>query len=123
MFKVEPTPHGDFIRSWGPFDRGESAYFLSTNRNKRSIALDFRHPDSRDLLQEWALRCDVVVENFKPGTAEAMGLHIHSLDEALNAAQVRASGMVETVLHPALGELELRRRLRGAPSVPLSRSV
>ena len=79
VLKVEPTPQGDFIRSWGPFDRGESAYFLSTNRNKRSIALDFRHPDSRDLLAEWALQCDVVVENFKPGTVEAMGLGYESL--------------------------------------------
>jgi crotonobetainyl-CoA:carnitine CoA-transferase CaiB-like acyl-CoA transferase len=79
VFKVEPTPHGDFIRSWGPFDRGESAYFLSTNRNKLSIALDFRHPDSRGLLSEWALQCDVLVENFKPGTIEAMGLDYESL--------------------------------------------
>ena len=74
VIKVEPTPRGDFIRSWGPFDRGESAYFLSTNRNKRSIALDFRHRESRALLRDWAQRCDVLVENFKPGTAEAMGL-------------------------------------------------
>ena len=79
VFKVEPMPHGDFIRSWGPFDQGESAYFLSTNRNKRSIALDFRHPASRSLLQEWAGKCDVLVENFKPGTAEAMGLDYASL--------------------------------------------
>jgi crotonobetainyl-CoA:carnitine CoA-transferase CaiB-like acyl-CoA transferase len=79
VFKVEPTPHGDFIRSWGPFDRGESAYFLSTNRNKQSIALDFRHPDSRGLLWEWALQCDVLVENFKPGTVEAMGVDYESL--------------------------------------------
>jgi crotonobetainyl-CoA:carnitine CoA-transferase CaiB-like acyl-CoA transferase len=90
VYKVEPLPHGDFIRSWGPFDRGESAYFLSTNRNKRSIALDFRHPASRDLLRDWALACDVLVENFKPGTTAAMGLDYPSLAER-NARLVYAS--------------------------------
>lgn len=74
VFKVEPLPAGDFIRSWGPFDRGESAYFLSTNRNKKSIALDFRNPEAIPLLRNWLSQVDVVVENFKPGVMRDMGL-------------------------------------------------
>lgn len=74
VFKVEPLPAGDFIRSWGPFDRGESAYFLSTNRNKKSIALDFRNAEAMPLLKNWLSQVDVVVENFKPGVMRDMGL-------------------------------------------------
>lgn len=74
VVKVEPTPSGEMIRSWGPFDRGISVYYLSVNRNKRSLALDFRAPDSIGLLRDMAQKADVVIENFKPGTMEGMGL-------------------------------------------------
>lgn len=80
--KVEPTPAGEMIRGWGPFDRGVSVYFLSVNRNKRSLALDFRKPDAIPLLRRMALTCDVLIENFKPGTMEKMGLDYASLREA-----------------------------------------
>jgi crotonobetainyl-CoA:carnitine CoA-transferase CaiB-like acyl-CoA transferase len=71
--KVEPIG-GDMIRQWGPFDRGTSAYYLSCNRNKRSIAIDFRNPEGLAVLRELASGSDVLVENFRPGTMEAMGL-------------------------------------------------
>lgn len=74
VVKVEPTPKGDMIRGWGPFDQGISVYYLSANRNKRGMALDFRHPQARQLLFDLAAKSDVVVENFKPGTMEDMGL-------------------------------------------------
>ncbi|MDB5592030.1 CoA transferase [Enterovirga sp.] len=74
VVKVEPLPDGDMIRTWGPFDRGESAYYLSGNRNKRSILVNFRSPEGLALLRRMALASDVVVENFKPGTMAAMGL-------------------------------------------------
>ncbi|CAL8981390.1 Acetyl-CoA:oxalate CoA-transferase [Rhodoplanes serenus] len=74
VVKVEPAPAGDMIRAWGPFDHGESVYYLSTNRNKRSLVVDFRSPDGLRLLRDLALASDVVVENFKPGTMAAMGL-------------------------------------------------
>lgn len=79
--KVEPTPAGEMIRGWGPFDHGVSVYFLSVNRNKRSLALDFRKPDAIPLLRRMALTCDVLIENFKPGTMEKMGLDYASLRE------------------------------------------
>lgn len=74
IVKVEPLPDGDMIRSWGPFDRGESAYYVSGNRNKRSILVNFRADEGLALLRRMALASDVVVENFKPGTMAAMGL-------------------------------------------------
>ena len=72
--KVEPTGTGDLIRSWGPFDRGISVYYLSVGRNKRSLAVNFRDARGLALIREMALRADVVVENFKPGAMEEMGL-------------------------------------------------
>ena len=51
VIKVEPTPSGEMIRSWGPFDRGISVYYLSVNRNKRSLAINFRAPEALELLR------------------------------------------------------------------------
>jgi len=80
VIKVEPTG-GDMIRNWGPFDRGTSAYYLSGNRNKRGIAVNFRDPRALDLLRSLAAQCDVVAENFRPGAVEAMGLGYDTLAE------------------------------------------
>ena len=79
VVKVEPTPKGEMVRSWGPFTEGISVYYLSVNRNKRSLALDFRAPEALALLRDLADRADVLVENFKPGTMEAMGLACEDL--------------------------------------------
>lgn len=72
--KIEPMAGGDLLRAFGPFQAGEGTYFLSINRNKRSLAMDLRAPSGRELLKELATLCDVLVENFKPGIAEDMGL-------------------------------------------------
>lgn len=82
VIKVEPTPNGEMCRTWGPFDRGHGVYFTSVNRNKRSLAVDFRNPDAVALLKTLAAGCDVLVENFKPGTTAAMGLDYESLAPA-----------------------------------------
>lgn len=75
VVKVERPVKGDDTRVWGPpFVRGESAYFLSTNRNKRSIELDLASDAGRAIAYRLASRADVVVENFRPGTAERLGL-------------------------------------------------
>jgi crotonobetainyl-CoA:carnitine CoA-transferase CaiB-like acyl-CoA transferase len=75
VVKVEHPRGGDETRSWGPpFVGGESAYFLSVNRSKRSIALDLKDPDGRDLALELCARADVVIENFRSGSAERLGL-------------------------------------------------
>ena len=69
VIKVERPGTGDDTRGWGPpFDeRGESAYFLSINRNKASLAADLSDAADRDLVEQLALEADVVVENFLPG--------------------------------------------------------
>ncbi len=82
VIKVEPAPGGDMIRDWGPHDRGVSTYYLSSNRNKRGMAVKFRDPAGPGLLRELAAQCDVVVENFRPGTMEAMGLSYEVLAAA-----------------------------------------
>jgi crotonobetainyl-CoA:carnitine CoA-transferase CaiB-like acyl-CoA transferase len=78
VVKVEPL-NGDMIREWGPHDRGISTYYLSGNRNKRGMALNFRSEKGLGLLRDLAAKCDVVVENFLPGSAKAMGLDYSDL--------------------------------------------
>ncbi|MEA2667631.1 MAG: hypothetical protein QOJ33_565 [Chloroflexota bacterium] len=74
VIKLEP-PTGDHSRQWGPpFIGRESSYFLSVNRNKRSVVLDLKHAAARSAARALALASDVVVESFKPGTAERLGL-------------------------------------------------
>ena len=75
VIKVEQPGKGDDTRAWGPpFQEGESAYFLSINRNKESITLNLKHPDGRRVLDALIERADVLVENFRPGTLDRMGL-------------------------------------------------
>src|SRR3984893_10395886 len=74
VIKLEP-PTGDHSRQWGPPIIGsESSYFLSVNRNKRSVVLDLKHAAARSAARALAMASDVVVESFKPGTAERLGL-------------------------------------------------
>lgn len=75
VVKIEQPGRGDETRAWGPpFQGGESAYFLSINRNKESVALDFGHPAGRALLESLIASADVLVENFRPGTLDRFGL-------------------------------------------------
>ncbi|HSL72466.1 MAG TPA: CoA transferase, partial [Longimicrobiales bacterium] len=79
VIKVE-HPRGDETRAWGPpFRQGESAYYLSVNRNKRSLVADLDRAEDRALIRRIAQRADVVVENFLPGALERRGLELDSL--------------------------------------------
>ncbi|MGZ8154940.1 MAG: CaiB/BaiF CoA transferase family protein [Burkholderiales bacterium] len=73
VIKVEP-PGGDEMRQWPPFVDGESVYFVSCNRGKRSIAIDLKTAEGTALLRRLAARADVVVENYRPGTLEKLGV-------------------------------------------------
>jgi len=73
IVKVESLD-GEVCRQWGPWQGEESLYFLAANRNKRSIAVDMWSEDGRDLLRTIAKHCDVLVENFRPGVLDALGL-------------------------------------------------
>lgn len=75
VVKVERPGSGDDTRQWGPpFVNGESAYFLSINRNKRSLAVDVSRPEGLEVVHRLALRSDVVIENFRPGVADRLGV-------------------------------------------------
>lgn len=80
VIKVERPGTGDDTRAWGPpFVGGESSYFLSINRNKASVALDFKSPEGRRVLEDLIAKADVLVENFSPGTLDALGLGYEDL--------------------------------------------
>ena len=75
VIKVEQPGKGDDTRAWGPpFMDGESAYFLSINRNKESVTLDFKRPEGRAILDRLIAKSDVLIENFRPGTLAKLGL-------------------------------------------------
>ena len=86
VVKLEPL-EGDDTRDYGPpFLDDISAYFASCNRGKRSIAANLRHPDARPLLEALIRDSDVLIENFRTGAAESLGLdyaHVHALNPRL----------------------------------------
>ena len=101
VVKVEP-PAGDHSRQWGPpFIQGETSYFLSVNRNKRSVILDLKKKESVAIAEALAMASDVVVENFKPGTMERLGLgakRLQGLKPSLVFASISGFGQN----HPTL---------------------
>jgi formyl-CoA transferase len=81
VIKVE-SPEGDDTRRWGPpYEEGESAYYLSCNRNKRSVVMDLGSEEGREAARKLALSSDVVVENFRLGVMERWGLGYEELAE------------------------------------------
>src|SRR3954470_3651322 len=80
VIKVEQPAKGDDTRAYGPpFVQGESSYFLSVNRNKESVTLDFKKPEGRALLDRLIAKSDILVENFRPGTMARLGLDYATL--------------------------------------------
>ncbi|MBE3572004.1 MAG: CoA transferase [Moorella humiferrea] len=78
VIKIE-APEGDEARNFGPFVKGESAYFMSINRNKRSMVLNLKDPRGREILKELVRQADVLVENFRPGTTAKLGISYEEL--------------------------------------------
>lgn len=75
VVKIENPEHGEDGRASGPpFFNGESAFFLSANRNKRSLALDVKRPEGQEIFRRLAAGADVVIENFRPGVMAALGI-------------------------------------------------
>lgn len=81
VYKVESPAKGDDSRAWGPFKNGESCYFMSANRGKKSIAVDMKKPQGREIVLRMAKECDVVIENFRSGVMERLGLGYETLKE------------------------------------------
>jgi formyl-CoA transferase len=123
VIKIEPPGSGDPLRQWRLLHNGTSVWWQVQSRNKKSVALDLKKPEARDIVRRLAAECDVLVENFKPGVMEAWGLGY----EALSAANpglimLRISGYGQTgpykdrpgfgVVAEAMGGL---RHLTGEP--------
>lgn len=80
IIKVEIPGRGDDSRAWGPpFIEGESAYFMSVNRNKKSLTLNLKKEKSREIIHKLIKQSDVIIENFRPGTMEKLGLSYNNV--------------------------------------------
>ena len=91
VIKIEIPGTGDDTRQWGPpFIQGESAYYLSINRNKRSLTLNLRDPKAKEIFLKMAGKADVVVENFTPGVMSRFGLEYQAV-KAVNPKIVYCS--------------------------------
>ena len=97
IIKIEQPGVGDDSRAFGPFVGKESAYYMSLNRNKRSMTLNFKEQGARDLFKEMVKKADVVLENYRPGTMEKFGLGYDVLKEIKpDLSYAACSGFGET---------------------------
>ncbi len=78
VIKVE-SPQGDETRTWAPFVNGESAYYISINRGKRSIAINLKDERGRRIVYELSKRSQILIENFRPGVAEKLGVNYEEI--------------------------------------------
>ena len=74
VVKVEEPTRGDETRQWSPYWDGQSCFYLSVNRNKRNIAVNLKHPEGAAVVKKLAAKADVMIESFRTGTTEKMGL-------------------------------------------------
>lgn len=79
VIRIEHPDGSDSMRDWGPFINGQSTYYLCANRNKKSITLDLKAKEGRNAFKELVKDADIVLENFKTGDMERMGLHYEVL--------------------------------------------
>ena len=99
VIKVEPPGWGDGIRFLGASRNGLSAIFSLINRNKRSIAINLKHPEGADVVRKLAVSADVVMQNYRPGKIEKLGLGYDDL-KAVNPDLIYLSinGMIQYLL-------------------------
>jgi len=123
VIKIEPPGTGDPLRQWRLLHEGTSVWWQVQSRNKKSVALDLKQPEARDIVRRLAAECDVLIENFKPGVMEAWGLGYDELSQANpGLIMLRVSGYGQTgpykdrpgfgVVAEAMGGL---RHLTGEP--------
>lgn len=109
VIKVEKPQGGDDSRSFGPpFIAEESAAFLAINRNKRSVTLNLKSEEGRDVFRRLARRSEILVENFRPGTMESLGLHYEAI-QGINPTIIYCSisGFGQTGPYRSLGGFDL----------------
>ena len=79
IIKIEMPKKGDDSRQFGPFLKGESSYYMNLNRNKKGITLNLKHPRGKEIFIEMVKKADIVMENYRPGTMEKLGLGYEEL--------------------------------------------
>jgi crotonobetainyl-CoA:carnitine CoA-transferase CaiB-like acyl-CoA transferase len=130
VIKLEPPGAGDPLRKWRHMKDGTSLWWHVQSRNKRSLAVDLRHPEGQAIARALMERADIVVENFRPGTLEAWGLGYESIAATHpGLIMVRISGYGQTgpyrerpgfgVIGEAMGGL---RHVTGTPDRPPART-
>lgn len=129
VIKIERRVYGDQSRAWMPLnERGKSGYFAVANRGKESIALDIRKPEAVEIIKKLVKRADIVVENFKVGTLDKLGLGYEDL-KAVNPEIIYASisgfgqqgtwskyAAYDNVIQSGCGMMELTGFADGAPT-------
>ena len=89
VIKIEEPGKGDETRQWGPpFLEGISSYYVGMNRNKESAAVDLKSEEGRKLIEAIAARADVLIENFRPGVLERLGLDYDKLSASQPTARL-----------------------------------
>ena len=129
VIKVERPGGGDDARETGPFVDGQSAYFISVNRNKESIALDVKAESDRRTFDALLERADVLVENFRPGTMEKLGYgwdSVHAKHPALVYASISGFGQTGPYRHMPAYDMVVQAMggimsLTGQPGSPPTR--
>jgi crotonobetainyl-CoA:carnitine CoA-transferase CaiB-like acyl-CoA transferase len=128
VFKIEPPGEGDETRAFPPHREGESHYFLSVNRGKKSIVVDLKAPAGAALVKELAAKCDILVENYRPGVMDRLGLGYPALsvvNPRLIYCSISGYGMTgplkdrpsfDIVLQAMSGALSLNGEPGGLPS-------
>lgn len=81
VIKIEVPKKGDDSRAFAPYINGESAYYMNLNRNKLGITLNLKEPEGKEIFKEMVKKADVVLENYRPGTMEKLGLGYDTLKE------------------------------------------
>lgn len=79
VYKIEQPVKGDDSRAFGPFINGESCYYMNLNRNKIGVTLNLKTPEGKEVFKEMVKKADVVIENYRPGTMEKLGLGYEEL--------------------------------------------
>lgn len=126
VIKVEPPGEGDPLRNWRHRLDGTSLWWLMQSRNKRSVTIDLKQPRGQELVRRLAAKCELLVENFKPGTLESWGLGWETLHAAnRKLVMVRVSGFGQTGPYrekPGFGSIAEAmgglRHLTGYPDQP-----
>ena len=127
VFKIEPPGSGDETRGFPPIRDGESHYFLAINRGKKSLVVDLKAPEGLALIKDLAAKCDVVVENYRPGVMERLGLSYEVLS-AINPRLIycsisgygqdgplRDNPSFDIVLQAMSGALSVNGEMGGSP--------